>query len=35
MTKVCIAKALAFPVATYDSDCWIVKKTEHQKTDAF
>ena len=35
LTKVFIAKALAFPVATYDCDCWIVKKAEHQRIDAF
>ena len=32
-TKVHLVKAMVFPVATYES--WIIKKAEHQRTDAF
>ena len=34
-TKVCIVKAVVFPVVTYDCECWTVKKAEHQRIDAF
>ena len=34
-TKVHIAKAIAFPVVTYDCESWTVKKAECQKIDAF
>ena len=34
-TKVCIVKAMVFPVATYGCESWTVKKAEHQKIDAF
>ena len=34
-TKVCLVKALVFPVVTYGFDCWAIKKAEHQRTDAF
>ena len=33
--KVCIVKAMVFPVATYGCESWTVKKAEHQKIDAF
>ena len=32
-TKVHLVKAMVFPVATYESR--IIKKAEHQRTDAF
>ena len=34
-TKVCLLKAMVFPVAVYGCESWIVKKAEHQRTDAF
>ena len=30
-----ILKAVLFPVVMYGCDSWIVKKAEHQRTDAF
>ena len=33
--KVCILKAMVFPVVTYDCESWTVKKAECQKIDAF
>ena len=34
-TKVCLVKAMVFPVVMYGCDSWIVKKAEHRRTDAF
>ena len=34
-TKIHIVKAMAFPVVMYRYDSWTIKKTEHQRTDAF
>ena len=34
-TKVCIVKAMVFPVVMYGYENWIIKKTEHRRTDAF
>ena len=34
-TKVCIVKAMVFPVVTYGYDSWTIKKAERQKIDAF
>ena len=34
-TKVCLAKAMVFPVIMYGCESWIVKKAEHQRIDAF
>ena len=34
-TKICIVKAMVFPVVMYGYKNWIIKKTEHQRTDAF
>ena len=34
-TKVCLVKAMVFPVITYGYESWTVKKVEHQRTDAF
>ena len=33
--KVCIVKAMVFPVIMYGCESWTIKKAEHQKTDAF
>ena len=35
LTKVCIVKAMVFPVIMYGCESWTIKKTECQKTDAF
>ena len=34
-TKVCLVKAMAFPVVMYGCEVWTIKKTEHQRIDAF
>ena len=34
-TKVCLVKAIVFPVVIYGCERWTVKKVEHQKIDAF
>ena len=34
-SKVCLVKAMVFPVVMYGCESWIVKKAEHQRTDAF
>ena len=34
-TKVCIVKAMVFPVVMYGCESWIVKKAEHQRIDVF
>ena len=33
-TKVCIVKAMVFPVVTYSCESWTIKKAERQRTDA-
>ena len=33
--KVCLVKAMVFPVVMYGYDSWMVKKAEHQRIDAF
>ena len=35
LTKVCLVKAMVFPVVTYGLESWITKKAEHRRTDAF
>ena len=35
LTKVCLVKAVVFPVVMYDCECWTIKKAEHQRIDAF
>ena len=35
LTKICIVKAMVFPVVIYGCEIWTVKKAEHQRTDAF
>ena len=34
-TKVCLVKALVFPVVTYGCESWTVKKAGHRRSDAF
>ena len=34
-TKVHLVKAMAFPVVMNGCEVWTIKKTEHQRTDAF
>ena len=34
-TKVCLAKAVVFPVVMYGCESWTVKKAERQRIDAF
>ena len=34
LTKVCIVKAMDFPVVMYGCESWTIKKAEHQRTDA-
>ena len=34
-TKVRLVKATVFPVVMYGCKSWTIKKTEHQRTDAF
>ena len=33
--KVCVVKAMVFPVVMYGCENWTVKKVEHQRIDAF
>ena len=33
--KVCIVKAMVFPVVMYRCESWTIKKAEHQRMDAF
>ena len=34
-TKVCLVKAMVFPLVTYGCESWTIKKAEHQRIDAF
>ena len=34
-TKVCLVKAMVFPIAMYGCESWIIKKAEHWRLDAF
>ena len=34
-TKVCIVKAMVFPVVMYGCESWTIKRAKHQKIDAF
>ena len=34
-TKVCLVKAMVFPVIMYGCESWTIKKTERQRIDAF
>ena len=33
--KVCLVKAMVFPVVMYGCESWTIKKAEHRKNDAF
>ena len=35
LTKVCLVKALVFPVVMYRCDSWTIKKAEHKGIDVF
>ena len=34
-TKICLVKAMVFPVVMYGCESWTVKKAERRRTDAF
>ena len=34
-TKVCLVKAMAFPVVMYGCESWTIKKAEHWRTDGY
>ena len=34
-TKVCLAKAMVFPVVLHGCESWTIKKAEDRRTDAF
>ena len=34
-TKVCLVKAIIFPVVVYGCESWTIKKAEHRRIDAF
>ena len=33
--KVCLVKAMVFPVVMYGCESWTIKKAEHRRLDAF
>ena len=35
LTKVCLVKAMAFPIVMYGCKSWTIKKSEHQRIGAF
>ena len=35
LTKICIVKAMAFPVVMNGCEVWTIKKTEHRRVDDF
>ena len=35
LTKVCLVKAMVFPVVMYGCESWTIKEIERQRTDAF
>ena len=35
LTKVCLVKAMVFPVVMYGCESWTIKKAEHWRTNAF
>ena len=35
LTKVCLVKAMVFPVVMYGYESWTIKKAEHRRIDAF
>ena len=34
-TKICLVKAMVFPVVKYECEYWTIKKAEHRRIDAF
>ena len=34
-TKVCLVKAMVFPIVMYECESWTIKKAEHRRLDAF
>ena len=34
-TKVCLVKAMVFPIVMYGCESWSIKKAEHRRMDAF
>ena len=34
-TKVCLVKAMVFPVVIYGQESWTIRKAEHRRIDAF
>ena len=34
-TKICLVKAMVFPVVMYGCESWTIKKAEHGRIDAF
>ena len=34
-TKICVVKAMIFPVVMYGCECWTIKNAKHWRTDAF
>ena len=35
LTKICLVKAMVFPVVMYRCESWNTKKAQHQRTDVF
>ena len=35
LTKICLVKAMVFPVVMHGCEIWTIKKAEHQRIDAF
>ena len=35
LTKVCLVKAMVFPIVMYGCESWTMKKAEHYRIDAF
>ena len=35
LTKVCLVKAMVFPVVMYGCESWTIKKAEHWRIDTF
>ena len=34
-TKICLVKAMVFPMVMYGCESWTIKKAEHRRIDAF
>ena len=34
-TKICLVKAMVFPILVYRCESWTIKKAEHRRIDAF